>query len=436
MAKAKSPANKIARLVGLALVVGACLFVLLWTPKEPDLTKPQVIRPAKLFDVETVRQSVSRSFTGVVKAANEVDLSFRVSGPLVQLPINRGKEVAEGDLIAQIDPRDFQNRLESIASQLEQAEAQLSAMKAGARVEVIAQLENQYRAAKADFENAQVELERYEQLFKDGVESQSAVDRRRLRRDTAEETMKAAEQQLAQGKKGARQEDIDAQEAQIRGLKAQKRDAENALADTSLKAPFAGLIARQFVENFQEVRAGEAIVSLQDVSNVEVVADIPEALVALGNSDYIERVYVTFESVGDREFDVEFKEMEAEADQRTQTYAVTVAMPAPDDVRLLKGMPAEMHIVLKAMGGLEEGVIVPVTAVFADEAGNPHVWLAKPTADQEGVFDVELKSVKVDQMSGNQILVLEGVQGGDTVVTAGVHFLDEETQIRRLMTEE
>jgi len=435
MAKAKSPANKIARIVGLALVVGACLFVLLWDPPEPKIEKPRIIRPAKLYEVETVAQSVSRSFSGVVKAAKEVDLAFRVSGPLVQLPINRGQEVAEGELIAQIDPRDFQVRLASVTSQLEQAEAQLSAMKTGARTEVIAQLENQLRAAKADYENAQVELKRYEQLLEDGVESQSAVDRRRLRRDTAKETMHAAEQQLAQGKKGARQEDIDAQEASIRGLQAQKRDAENALADTSLKAPFAGRIARQFVENFQEVRAGQAVVSLQDVSNVEIVADVPETLVALATREYIESIHVTFTSVGDRKFEVEFKEMETEADQRTQTYAVTVTMPASDDVRLLKGMPAELHVGLKGMGGREEGFIVPVTAVFADESGNPHAWVARAASGKEGVFDVERKAVKVDKMSGAQILVLEGLEGGDLVVTAGVHFLDDETQVRRLAIE-
>ena len=436
MAKATSSANKIARIVGLALIVGGCLFVLLWDPAEPTVEKPRIIRPAKIYEVQTIRETASRSYSGVVRASKEVDLAFRVAGPLVQLPITRGQEVAEGDLIAQIDPRDFQTRLNSITSQLDEAQAQLSAMKTGAREEVVLQLENQLRAAKASYENAQVELERYEQLLKDGVESQSTVDRHRLRRDTAKETMHAAEQQLAQGKKGARQEDLDAQDAVIRGLVAQQNDAQNALADTSLKAPFAGRVARQMVENFQDVRAGQAIVSLQDVSNVEIVADVPEALVALTKRESIKKLEVSFPSIPDRRFPVEFKEMETEADQRTQTYAISVIMPAQDDLRLLKGMPAELHIGLAGLGGKEDGLVVPVTAVFADEAGNPHVWIAKPAAQGEGVFDVNRVAVTVETMSGAQILVTEGLKGGDLVVTAGVHFLDEETRVRRLAIEE
>jgi RND family efflux transporter MFP subunit len=435
MAQGRWTVNRIGRLAGLVLLVGGCLFVLLWDPPEVVVERPRIIRPAKLYEVQTVQDAVSRTYSGVVKAANEVDLAFRVSGPLVQMPIRRGQEVAEGDLIAQIDPRDFQTSLESVTSQLEQAQAQLSAMKAGAREEEILRLENQLRAAQAELDNAEVELTRYKTLLDEGVESQSEYDRVKLRRDQATEAKLAAEQRLAQGRKGARQEDLDAQEALIRGLEAQKRDAANALADTSLKAPFGGRIARQLVENFQEVRAGQTIVSLQDVSHVEVVADVPESLVAVVKRELVESMTVMFPSIPDQVFPVEFKEMETEADARTQTYAVTVTMPSPDGVNLLKGMPAELQITLKALAGKEEGVLVPVTAVFADDKGNPQAWIARPTDGKEGVFDVERRAVTVDTMTGSQILVTEGLKGGDLVVTAGVHFLDDESQVRRLQVE-
>jgi len=432
MGKGGWTANRIARYVGLALLVGGCIFVLVWEPAAEPVVKPRVIRPAKLYEVRTVGEAVARSYAGVVKAAAEVDLSFRVAGPLVKLPIQRGQEVQAGDLIAQIDPRDFETRLASVTSALEEAQARLAAMKAGEREEVILRIENKVRAAKADLENAEIELGRYQKLLDEQVVSQSEFDAVKLRRDTAQEAMAAAEQELAQAKKGARQEDIDAQEATIRGLQAQRLEAENALADTNLVAPFAGLIAKQFVENFQEVRAKEPIVSLQDVSHVEVVADIPEAVVAVVSRELVDKLVVTFASLPGRSFEAEFKEMETEADARTRTYAVTVMMPAPQDVHLLKGMPAELHVTLKAQAPQEEGVLVPVTAVFSDASGNPHVWTARPAAGADGVFDVKEVAVEVGMMSGSQLVVTAGLKGGETIVSAGVHFLDAESQVTRL----
>ena len=146
----------------------------------------------------------------------------------------------------------------------------------------------------------------------------------------------------------------------------------------------------------------------------------------------IKNLEVTFPSIADRVFPVEIKEMETEADARTQTYALTVTMESPEDVNLFKGMPAELRVTLQDLTEKVQGVVVPVTAVFADETGKPHVWIARPTSGKEGIFDVERVAVSVDTMSGAQIFVTQGLKGGELVVTAGVHFIDAETQVRRL----
>ena len=437
MTQGKWTVNKIGRLVGLVLLIGGCLFVLLWDPPEVEVERPRIIRPAKLYEVQTVQEAVSRTYSGVVKAANEVDLAFRVAGPLVQMPIRRGQEVAEGDLIAQIDPRDFQTRLASVTSQLEQAQANLVAMQAGEREEVILRLENQLRAAKADLAFAEVEETRYKTLLDEGVESQSTYDRIRLRRDNALELKLAAEQELAQGRKGARQEDLDAQEALIRGLEAQQKDAANALADTSLKAPFGGRVARQLVENFQEVRAGQTVVSLQDVSHVEVVADVPESLVAVVKRELVESMAVTFPSIPDAGLP---GRVQGDGDRGGRAHADL--RRHGHDARPRRRQPPQGHarrVAYHAQGTRRQARRASSCRsppCSPTRQGNPQVWIATPAAGQDGVFDVQLRSVTVDTMTGSQILVTEGLKGGDLVVTAGVHFLDEESQIRRLQVEQ
>ena len=68
--------------------------------------------------------------------------------------------------------------------------------------------------------------------------------------------------------------------SEIRGLEAQQKAAQDALDDSSLRAPFSGVIAKKYVDNFQDVRAKQAIVSLQDISSVDILVDVPESLMA------------------------------------------------------------------------------------------------------------------------------------------------------------
>lgn len=413
---AQSKGKGIGKIVGLVLMVAGGIAVLLYEPPEEELPPPPNERPAKLLKVETTAQSIERSYSGVVRAPDRVDLAFRVSGPLVEIPVERGELVEEGALVAQVDPRDFQVALNRITARVDEAKARLAAMKAGERAEVIARLENKVTAATADFKNAEIELNRMQDLLDKEVVSQSEFDQAKLRYDTAKEAMRAAEQELAQGRKGARQEDIDAQEATIRGLEAQRSEAANALADTTLEAPFEGLVAKQYVENFEKIKAGQPIVSLQSYGTIEIVADVPESVIAVTRARHIQKIEAVFESLPERVFEVELKEIETEADERTQTYAVTVEMDTPEDVRLLPGMPAMVRFYVSLSDEGATGFVVPVSSILSDESGATSVWRVDP--EDRTVTQVP---VKVGDMSGDQILVLEGIESGETIVTAGVH---------------
>ncbi len=423
-----SKKNLVGRIVGIVLVLGALVAMLAYEPPKPDLEKPDPIRPAKTLTVVSAGQVAARSYTGVVQASERVELSFRVAGPLVDVPVRRGMEVDEGDLVAQIDKRDFETALAKMTSELEQAEAQLKAMRAGERTEVIRMRENQLAAAKADYENARIEMQRHQQLLDEEVISQSEFDQKKLRADQAKEKVSAAEQDLKQAQEGARPEDIEAQEATVRGLEARKKEAADQLADTTLRAPFKGIIARQHVENLEFVQARQPIVSMQNIAVIEIVADVPETVLALVRRENIEKTTVHFDALPGRVFDVEFEEVEAVADARTQTYAVTMTMEAPEDVRVLPGMAATLVLQLKPDAEkVATGIPVPVSAVLADEANNPQIWRVDPSD-----LSVHRVPVEISEPSGSLVLVRKGLEAGDEIVTAGVHFLREGMQIRRL----
>jgi len=207
-------------------------------------------------------------------------------------------------------------------------------------------------------------------------------------------------------------------------------NAENSLKDTYLRAPFSGVIARRYVENFQEVRAKDPIVSLQDVSELDIVVDVPETLMATvrNRSKGAVVAQVEFAALAGIKHDLTLKEFSTEADAQTQTYRVVLALPAPKDANILPGMTAKVTGKRSTgTGGSENGFFVPVNAVFADEEGREFVWVVDPDS-----MTVEKRQVSVGGVSGSSISVLDGLESGEKIVSAGVNYLQVGMKIREL----
>src|SRR5262249_55255771 len=125
----------------------------------------------------------------------------------------------------------------------------------------------------------------------------------------------------------ARDEDIDGQEATVRGLEGQVVVARVELDDSTLRAPYDGVIAKRFVEPNQNVRPREPIVQVQEVDEIEVVMDVPETFMPaeLGTADIVQ-LQAEFSGAPGLQFPVHIKEIAQRADPVTQTFKVRVAM--------------------------------------------------------------------------------------------------------------
>jgi RND family efflux transporter MFP subunit len=242
----------------------------------------------------------------------------------------------------------------------------------------------------------------------------------------AQEDLKAAREQLEAGLVG-REEDILANEAQVRGLEARVVEANIQLQDTTLRAPYDGVIAQRFVEQGQNVRAKDPIVRLQDVEELEIVVDVPETFMAaeLSGSDIVEMVAELSAAPGLR-FPVQIREVAQVADPTTQTFTIRTAMQAPEGIRLLPGMTATVVINYRRASILGDRIMVPISAVFKRDNGDQVVWIIGE--DQESVP----RQIKTGVASGGQIEITEGIKPGDRIATAGVSFLREGMKVRDL----
>jgi multidrug efflux pump subunit AcrA (membrane-fusion protein) len=260
------------------------------------------VRPVKTMKVAAADSATSRSFPGRVEATKRVELAFQVPGLLVDIPVTEGKRVKKGDLVARLREDEFRARLTALEGQLDQARAVLAALRVGERQEERLRREAAVRAAEARLANARADFNRFAELVTSNAVSRAEYERAEAAFKVAEEEYKSALQLLEKGTQ-AREEDITAQEASVRSLEGRVDEARIQLADCTLAAPYDGVVAEVFVQRQQTVRAGQPIVRYQNVDEIDVAVDVPEAVMATDiRSPLVASMDATFSSVPGRSF--------------------------------------------------------------------------------------------------------------------------------------
>ncbi len=367
-----------------------------------------------------------RSFPGTVEASRRVELAFQVSGLLVELPVKEGQEVKQGDLIAQVRKDEFAARLAALQGQLDQARAELAALRLGERPEERLRRESQVRAAQARLANTRTERDRLAPLVPRGAISRSEFELAETQYQIAVEELSAAQQLVEKGLI-AREEDLLAKEAQIRGIEGRVVEASIQVDDCTLTAPFDGVIAQRFVEQGQNVRAKEPIVRFQDADEVEIAVDVPETVMAtdIRRADILKMV-AEISGLPGRSFPVRIREIAQVADPTVQTFNVRVAMPAPTEVRVLPGMTATVTVDYRRANILGQRIMVPISAVYERSNGKQVVWLI----DKDN--QAKSRPVEVGAVQGGDIEILKGLEPGNRIAVAGVSFLRDGMKIRDL----
>ena len=188
-----------------------------------------------------------------------------------------------------------------------------------------------------------------------------------------------------------------------------------ALDDATLRAPFTGVVARRYVENFANVRPGDPVVLLQQLDQLDLEFDVPGAVVAtLSNADRPSATAV-LDSLPGQALPAAFVEFSTQAYPSTQTYRGRVSIERPEGATLLPGMIGQ--VTLNAGPGGETGMVLPVSAVVAEPDGAPYGWVVVPPGTALEKRTVETGAVRGDAVSG------AGLETGEMVAVAGTRRL-------------
>ena len=358
---------------------GVIMLLVLSSGCQQEVEEEEALpRPVRMMSVGDVTAIQGRRFPGRAAAAQELNLSFRVRGPLVTLPIQVGNEVKKGELLARIDPRDYKTRLRSAQAEIQRANAAKE------------------RAAN-DFRRI-LEIQRRDAT----LVSEANVDRAR-----EADALAAA--------------DVVAMEASVDG-------AEDELADTYLRAPFDGIIVAVEVDNHEYVQAQQPITRLLDKSRVEFLVNIPESLISLVHR--ITGLQVSFDAFPGLALKAEIQEIGSEASSVTRTFPVTLIMDQPEDVVILPGMAGSVTSPTSsdADASGEAIMVVPVYAVLSPtDSTQSYVWVIRSPDDT-----VELRPVETGKLGNLGVTILSGLERGERIATAGIHFLREGQRVRPL----
>lgn len=201
--------------------------------------------------------------------------------------------------------------------------------------------------------------------------------------------------------------------------------AKNALVDTELKAPFSGYINHVFVNNYEEVGPGHPIVSILDLSKLEVKAWVSSKDIVHINEE------TTFECVINRGADEirlpgKLKELGSKSSFSKQSYPITVLIDCPKDVSLKPGMTAYLDVEF-SVATANQVVLAPVASVFSRN-NESYVWIFNPTT--KTVSSKKITASKI--VDGDMIQVPEGLSENIQVVVTGIHHLFDGQQVREL----
>ncbi|CAN7322140.1 efflux RND transporter periplasmic adaptor subunit [Acidovorax sp. LjRoot129] len=317
------------------------------------------VRSVKLLTVGVGALQSSLEYSGEVRARVESRLGFRVAGKIVKRQAELGQHVRAGQVLAQLDPKDYQLATDAARAQLASATTQRD-------------------LAAADYK-------RYQALKDQNFISGAELERR-------DATLKAAQSTLDQAR-------------------AQLSSQGNQAAYTTLIADVSGVVTGIDAEPGQVVSAGTPVVRIAQDGPRDVVFAVPEDKVTAIAPD--SEVAVRGWS-GGAELLGRVREVAASADASTRTYQVKVAIEGAD----VPPLGSTVYVKPKVLNHAGVPAIKLPTSALRQEGQATAVWLYDAASGT-----VKSHVVQIATADGNEAVVAGGLTPGMQVVATGVHVL-------------
>lgn len=340
--------------------------------KKQEEEKP--IRPITYQKVHETTNVVKRGYAGTVKSEALSNLSFRVSGTMIRRNVDIGDKVKEGEILAAIDPIEYEIKYQQAIADLQKGKAVLADAKANFERNEILYLENS--VSKAQYQSS---LANY----------QSSVST------------------------------VDALTKQVEYSKVQ-------LGYTKLVAPMDGTIGSIKTEVNQSVTPQSVVFTLNSAGDQYIEFNVSETIIPLLSIG--EKVQIVVESLNNLKLEGEIRNIGTVGNSFGNTYPIKVTIKDPNQ-ELRVGMTTNVYVDIELGGNTKENmIVVPIATVMKDSEGRPYVYVV--TDIENGVGISKRKYIELGIASNLGMEVKSGLDVGDYLITMGMNRLQDGEKVR------
>lgn len=284
--------------------------------------------------------------------AHESVVSFKVQGRIVELPVQEGQYVKQGDLLARLDDDDYRQQVSMDEATVATREAELQLALAGSRVQEIQAAKQTLIDARADLELKRTEFKRRQALLAEQGVSKEDVDSAATQLKRAQATYERVKHTHDQIVEGTRKEEIAVRQANLQLAREHLQMSRVKLAYTVLSAPLSGIVLVRQAELGEVVAPGTPVITIADVDHLWVRGYINET--DLGRVRWGQPATVRTDTYPDKAYpgrvsfisaQAEFtpKSVETYKERVTLVYRIKIDLDNPNH-ELKPGMPAEAVI--------------------------------------------------------------------------------------------
>jgi HlyD family secretion protein len=284
--------------------------------------------------------------------AHESMVSFKVQGRIVELPVQEGQYVKQGDLLAKLDDDDYRQQVAVDEATVQTREAELDLAVAGSRVQEIQAAKQSLIDAQADLDLKRAEFRRRESLLAEQGVAREDVENARTLMKRAQATYERVRQTYEQIAEGTRKEEIAVRRANLRLAQEHLQMSRVQLGYTRLSAPVSGVVLVRQAELGEVVAPGTPVVTIADVDHLWMRGYVNETDLGrvrwnqpatLRTDTYPEKTYQGRVSFISSQAEFTPKSVETYKERVTLVYRIKIDLANPNH-ELKPGMPAEAVI--------------------------------------------------------------------------------------------
>ncbi|MEM7593018.1 MAG: efflux RND transporter periplasmic adaptor subunit [Cyanobacteria bacterium P01_A01_bin.83] len=411
-------------IAGLGLTFLGARPLIMTLPNDPTAESQARVLPVDTIKVEPVESyQVSRTYTGEIAAIRTSNLGFSRGGEIKEVLVEEGDRVSQGQALAQLDIRNLQTQRQQLVAEKARAQAQLSELQTGARIEDI----NAAKAAVQDLEQ-QLKLqskqkERREFLYNEGAIAREQLDEFSFGEGALQARLNQARSNLAELKNGTRQEQIDAQQATVQQLEASIADIDVTIDKSTLKAPFSGIVAKRELDEGTVANAGQSVIRLMENAAPEARIGIPTNVVRklqIGSTRTLK--------IGSQTYEAKVASILPEIDLSTRTQTVVFKLEPSAIAQINPGQTIRLELIQEID---TEGYWLPTEALTQGIRGLWTCYVLVESEDTEN-YIIKQHSVEIINQQGDLALVRGTLQPGDHIVASGTHRLVPGQQVNPL----